>query len=178
MFNHLLQIASFKSGPQHFKTPIWAVVVCALLFVVVQAYALSLTPGNDLIRMVVASTLKTAVLAALLFGWMSSVDCKQDFLSVLMAFVFVSLLAEVVKLPLTQMVRDLKDTGDAITALLISIPIWAIMVWNIWVLYYCVKQVAQRGTVEVIVVIIVFVMVSEVAGSVFSQVGVPIDLMG
>lgn len=62
MLNNLLQIASFKSGPQNFTTGIFAVIVVALLFTGVQGYALSLSPGNELIRMFVASFLKVLVL--------------------------------------------------------------------------------------------------------------------
>lgn len=175
MFNHLLQIASFKSGPQNFKTPIWAIVIFTVLFSLVQGYALSLSPGNELIRMIVASALKIVVISALLYGWLSSVDSKENFLSILMVFVFVSLLAEVVKLPLTQIVRDLKATNDVLIALLVSIPLWGIMLWNVWVFYYALKQVVKRGPVEIIAVIITLVLISEVVGSVLSKIGSPVE---
>jgi hypothetical protein len=175
MFNHLLQIASFKSGPQHFKTPLWAIIVFTLLFSLVQGYALSLTPGNELIRMLVASGLKIFVMGLLLYGWMRSVDCKENFLSVLMVILFVSLLAEVVKMPLTQMVRELKFTGEALVALMISIPILAIMLWTVWVFYYAIKEATQRSTGEIIVVVITLVTVSEVVGFVLSKIGSAIE---
>lgn len=171
MFTHLLQIASFKSGPQHFKTPIYALIMVAVLYIGVQSFVLSLSPGNELIRMLVASVLKALVLAAVLFAWMKSTNLEEHFPSTLMVVFFAFLLAEVIKMPLSAMVRETKDTADLVMALVYSVPIWATMAWSYLVFYYVVKQISDRSKGELIGVVFTCALVSEVAGSVFSQVG-------
>lgn len=176
MFNHLLQISSFKSGPQNYTTPVWAIIVFTILFTGVHGYALSFTPGNELVRMFIASFVKVVVLGVVMLGWMRSVKVSEFFKSTLMLFIFVSLLAEIVKLPLTTLIRDAKLTSDVTTAAILSIPLIAVTIWQYLVWYYGLNQVAGRTKAEVIAVIICFVLVSEVAGYVTSMVGM--DLQG
>jgi len=175
MFVHMLQIASFKSKPQNFDTPVWAVIIILLLFTVVQGYALSLSPGNELVRMFVASVLKMIVVGGFVFGWMKSVNVSKYFLSTMAVIAVTSLLAEVVKLPLTMMIRDAKGTSDVTTAAILSIPLLAVVAWQYAVWFYALKSVSERRKGEIIAVMISMVMVSEVVGFVLSKVGSPVE---
>ena len=175
MFTHLLQIASFKSKPQNFMTPMWAVLFCSVIFAGVQGYALSLSPGNELIRMIVASLIKVVVITGLLLGWMRSIKASPYFLSTLFVIIFISLLAEIIKLPLTTMIRDAKMTSDVTIAALLSIPLLAIVAWQYAVWYYSLKQVSERSRSEIVAVIITLVLISEVVGFVLSKIGSPIE---
>jgi len=175
MFNHLLQIASFKSGPQHFSTPVWALIVFIILFTGVQGFSLSLSPGNEMIRMFVASFLKMVVLGIVLLGWMRSVHISTHFKSTFMMIVFISLLAEIVKLPLTTMIRDAKLTSDVTIAAVLSIPLIGVAIWQYAVWFYGLKQVGERSKGEIIAVMISLVLVSEVVGFVLSKIGSPVE---
>jgi len=175
MFTHLLQIASFKSKPQNFESPVWAILVLSSLFIGVQGYALSLSPGNELIRMFVASSIKLMVIAGILFLWIRSVDASPYYKSTLMVIVFVSLLTEVVKLPLSTMIRETKQDADVVMAVAYSLPLGAMVVWQYWVWYYAIKEASERSKAEIITIMITLVLISEVAGSVFSQVGAPVE---
>lgn len=174
MFTHLLQIASFKSKPQNFKAITWVVVIFGLLFAGVQGFAMSLTPGNELIRVLVAGLFKVIVLAALLLGWIRSIDRGTHYSSTLLVLFFVSLLSEIVKLPMVTMIRDAKLTSDMITAIIISIPLVAVTVWQYAVWFYTLKVVSDRTKGEVVAVIITLVLISEVVGSVLSEIGAPL----
>jgi len=143
--------------------------------VLVQAYSLSFSPGNDLLRMTVASSIKLVVISALLYGWMSSVGCEADFASSLLVIIFVSLLSELAKMPLSMMIKQTKQTADIGQAILLSIPYWAVIVWQYSVWYYALKEVSQRAKAEVVTVMVALVLISEVAGSVFSKVGSPVE---
>jgi hypothetical protein len=175
MFNHLLQIASFKSGPQHFNTPVWVLIVFILLFTGVQGYSLSLSPGNEMIRMFVASFIKMLVLGGVLLGWMRSVNISAHFMSTFMMIVFVALLVEIVKLPLTTIIRDAKLTSDVTTAAVLSIPLIAVAIWQYLVWFYGLKQVGERTKGEILAVMISLVLVSEVVGFVLSKIGSPVE---
>jgi len=175
MFTHLLQIASFKSKPQNFESSIWAILICGLLFIGVQGYALSLSPGNELIRMFVASSVKLIVIAGILFLWIRSVDAGPYFKSTLMVIIFVSLLTEIVKLPLSTMIRQTKQDADVVMAVVYALPLWGIVVWQYWVWYYAIKGVSERSKAEVITIMITLVLISEVAGSILSQIGAPVE---
>jgi len=171
MFTHLLQIASFKSGPQNFETKNWALVLLGLLFIVVYGYSLSLSPGNELIRMFTLSAIKLLVIGALLLGWMQPTGMMKDFKSTYLVLIFAMLLAEILKLPLTTMVRETKMTSDVVMGVIYSIPIWALVVWNYCVWYYGIQQATKRSKVEIILVMVTLFMLSEVAGSTFSSIG-------
>ncbi|PCI71467.1 MAG: hypothetical protein COB26_01165 [Piscirickettsiaceae bacterium] len=175
MFTHLLQIASFKSRPQNFTTPAWIIVITMLLFTGVQGYALSLSPGNELIRMLVASLLKIVVIAGLLLGWMRSIKAAPHFNSLLLVIVLTSLFAEIVKLPLTTMIRDAKLTSDVTFAAILSIPLLAVIIWQYSVWYYSLKQVSERSKGEIVTVMITLVLISEVVGFVLSKIGSPVE---
>ncbi|ORU91545.1 MAG: hypothetical protein A6F70_00245 [Cycloclasticus sp. symbiont of Bathymodiolus heckerae] len=172
MFTHLMQIASFKSGPQNFDTPNWVIVLFGTLFVVVYGFALSLSPGNIAERMYVASFLKCLVIGSILYAWMRSIGLRKHFKSTFLVLIFAMLLAEIVKLPLSTMVRETKMDSDVVMGVIYSIPIWAIVVWNYLVWYYGIQQATARSKTEVLVVMVTVFMLSEVAGSVFSSVGV------
>jgi len=171
MFTHLLQIASFKSGPQNFETKTWAIALLGLLFIIVYGYSLSLSPGNELIRMFAASAIKLSVIGALLFGWMQPTGMGKEFKSTFLVLIFAMLLVEILKLPLTSMVRETKMTSDVVMGVIYSIPIWALVVWNYCVWYYGISQATKRSKTEIILVMVTLFMLSEVAGSTFSSVG-------
>ena len=175
MLTHLLQVASFKSKPQHFSAPGWLVLVLGVLLLLVQAYALNRSLGGELHRMVVASGIKLLVLGALLYGWMRSVDAEGVFASSLLVILAVSLVSEVGKLPLSIMIRETKKTADVGSAVLFSMPYWALIAWQYSVWFYVLREASQRAKVEVLTVIITLVLVSEVAGSVLSKIGSPIE---
>ncbi|ORU92609.1 MAG: hypothetical protein A6F72_05215 [Cycloclasticus sp. symbiont of Poecilosclerida sp. N] len=175
MFNHLLQIASFQSKPQNFKSPIWAILLFSIFFIAVQGYALSLSPGNDLTRMMVASFLKILTIAALLFMWLNSLKQGEHFPSTFLVIVVTSFMTELIKFPLSTMIRETEMNQDVMMAIVYSLPLWATVIWQYCVWYYVLKEVSSRAKGELITVMIVLVMVSEVAGSVLSQIGAPVE---
>ncbi|MEO1888654.1 MAG: hypothetical protein ABGX33_01905 [Cycloclasticus sp.] len=175
MFNHLLHIASFQSNTKNFKGAAWAVIVFALCFIVVQGYALSFSPGNELIRMMVASFLKILTIGVLLYMWIKSVGQGDHFASTFLVIILTSFLTELVKFPMSTMVRETKVVGDVMMGVIYSLPIWAVVVWQYSVWYYTLKAVSDRAKSEIITVMIVLVMVSEVVGSVLSKIGSPVE---
>lgn len=175
MLTHLLQIASFKSKPQNMVAPLWSILVASLFLVVIQAYALSFTPGNELLRMAFASAIKLVVIAGLMYGWMRSVNCNTHFAASLLVIVVISVLSEVVKLPLGMMIKDTRQTAEVIKAIALSLPYWAVIAWQYSVWYYVFKEVSQRSKAEVVTVMVSLVLISEVAGSVLSKVGLPVE---
>ena len=175
MFTHLLQIASFKSKPQNFESPVWAILLLATMFVGVQGYALSLSPGNELIRMFVASSIKLVVVAGILYVWIRSVDAGSYFKSTLVVIIFASLLTEIVKLPLSTMIRQTEQDADVVMAILYSLPLWGVIVWQYWVWFYAMKESSERSKTEVITMMITLILISEVAGSVLSKIGGPVE---
>ncbi len=175
MFNHLLQIASFQSNTKNFKGAAWAVIIFSICFIAVQGYALSFSPGNELIRMMVASFLKIVTIGALLFMWIKSLRKGEHFASTFLVLILTSFLAELVKFPMSTMVRETKVIGDVMMAIVYSLPIWAVVVWQYGVWYYVLKGMSDRSKSEIITVMIVLVMVSEVVGSVLSKIGAPVE---
>jgi hypothetical protein len=174
MFNHLLQIASFKSGPQHFKSNIAVPILIAILFIAIEAVLLDLTPGNELHLMAIQSTLKVIVIWVFMYTWLKSCDVRDGLNSTITAMLFVALIAEIIRLPLWDMIRGTKESAQVVLALGLSIIAVGVVAWQYSVWYYILKQMTQRSMGEIIAVLISIVVISEVVGSVAIQIGAPI----
>lgn len=111
----------------------------------------------------------------MLLAWLRSINAETHFKSVLMVMILSALMAEIIKMPLNMMIRNAETTSDVTTAALMSIPLIAIVVWQYSVWYYSIKQVVERHKLEIITVIIVISLISEVVGFVLSKIGQPVE---